>query len=36
VVGEVAQWESHPLERLAEMKAAPARMDAQGRAEIIG
>jgi len=35
VVGEVAQWEPHPPERLAEMKAALARMDAEGGPEII-
>jgi hypothetical protein len=35
VVGEVAQWEPHPPERLAEMKAALARMDADGGPEII-
>ena len=35
VVGEVAQWEPHPPERLAEMKAALARMDAAGGTEII-
>ena len=35
VVGEVARWEPHPPERLAEMKAALARMDAEGGPEII-
>jgi hypothetical protein len=35
IVGEVAQWEPHPPERLAEMKAALARMEAEGGAEII-
>ena len=35
VVGEVEQWEPHPPERLAEMKAALARMDAEGGPEII-
>ena len=35
VVGEVAQWQPHPTERLAEMKAALARMDAEGGPEII-
>jgi len=35
VVGEVESWEPHPPERLAEMKAALARMDAEGGAEII-
>jgi hypothetical protein len=35
VVGEVAQWIPHPPERLAEMKAALARMDAEGGPEII-
>ena len=35
VVGEVAQWEPHPPERLAEMKAALARMEAEGGPEII-
>ena len=35
IVGEVAVWEPHPPERLAEMKAALARMDAQGGPEII-
>jgi rifampin ADP-ribosylating transferase len=35
VVGEVATWEPHPPERLAEMKAALARMEAEGGPEII-
>ena len=35
VVGEVEQWEPHPPERVAEMKAALARMDAEGGGEII-
>ena len=35
VVGEVEQWEPHPPERLAEMKAALARMEAEGGPEII-
>jgi rifampin ADP-ribosylating transferase len=35
VVGEVETWEPHPPERLAEMKAALARMDAEGGPEII-
>ena len=35
VVGEVAQWEPHPPERLAEMKAALARITAEGGPEII-
>ena len=35
VVGEVEHWEPHPPERLAEMKAALARMEAQGGPEII-
>ena len=35
VVGEVTRWEPHPPERLAEMKAALARMEAEGGAEII-
>ena len=35
VVGEVEHWEPHPPERLAEMKAALARMEAEGGAEII-
>ena len=35
VVGEVESWEPHPPERLAEMKAALARMDAEGGPEII-
>lgn len=35
VVGEVEQWEPHPPERLAEMKAALARRQAEGGAEII-
>ena len=35
IVGEVEQWEPHPPERLAEMKAALARMEAEGGAEII-
>ena len=35
VIGEVAQWVPHPPERLAEMKAALARMDAEGGPVII-
>ena len=35
VVGEVEAWEPHPPERLAEMKAALARMEAEGGPEII-
>ena len=35
VVGEVEAWDPHPPERLAEMKAALARMDAAGGPEII-
>ena len=35
VVGEVEHWEPHPPERLAEMKAALARMEAEGGPEII-
>ena len=35
VVGEVETWEPHPPERLAEMKAALARMAAEGGPEII-
>jgi rifampin ADP-ribosylating transferase len=35
VVGEVETWEPHPPERLAEMKAALARMEAEGGPEII-
>ena len=35
IVGEVAQWEPHPPERLAEMKAVLARMEAEGGAGII-
>ena len=35
VVGEVESWEPHPPERLAEMKAALARMEAEGGPEII-
>ncbi|RXZ65283.1 NAD(+)--rifampin ADP-ribosyltransferase [Pelagerythrobacter rhizovicinus] len=35
IVGEVEKWEPHPPERLAEMKAALARMEAEGGAEII-
>ena len=35
ILGEVAQWQPHPPERLAEMKAALARMDAEGGPEII-
>ena len=35
VAGEVETWEPHPPERLAEMKAALARMDAEGGPEII-
>lgn len=35
IVGEVEQWEPHPPERLAEMKAALARMAAEGGPEII-
>ncbi|QGN53584.1 NAD(+)--rifampin ADP-ribosyltransferase [Novosphingobium sp. Gsoil 351] len=35
IVGEVSTWEPHPPERLAEMKAHLARMEAEGGAEII-
>ena len=35
IVGEVAEWEPHPPERLREMKEALARMDAEGGAGII-
>ena len=35
VIGEVEQWEPHPPERLAEMKAALARMAAKGDMQII-
>ena len=35
VVGEVETWQPHPPERLAEMKAALARMEAEGGPEII-
>ena len=35
VVGEVADWEGHPPERLREMKDSLARMEAEGGAEII-
>jgi rifampin ADP-ribosylating transferase len=35
IVGEVAQWEPHPPERLRDMKDALARMEAEGGAEII-
>ena len=35
IVGEVEAWEPHPPEALAEMKAALARMEAEGGAEII-
>jgi hypothetical protein len=35
VVGEVETWAPHPPERLAEMKAALARMEAEGGPEII-
>ena len=35
IVGEVETWEPHPPERLAEMKAALARMEAEGGPEII-
>src|SRR5688572_28919042 len=35
IVGEVERWEPHPPERLAEMKARLARMEAEGGAEII-
>ena len=35
VVGEVETWQPHPPERLAEMKAALARMAAEGGPEII-
>jgi len=35
IVGEVEQWEPHSPERLAEMKAALARMAAEGGPEII-
>ncbi|OYW44036.1 MAG: rifampin ADP-ribosyl transferase [Sphingomonadales bacterium 32-68-7] len=36
VIGEVETWQPHPPERLAEMKAALARMAAEGGPEIIG
>ena len=35
IVGEVAEWEPHPPERLREMKETLARMDAEGGAGII-
>ena len=35
VVGEIEQWEPHSPERLAEMKAFLARMEAEGVAQII-
>jgi rifampin ADP-ribosylating transferase len=35
IVGEVEEWEPHSPERLAEMKAALARMDAEGGPVII-
>ena len=35
IVGEVESWEPHPPDRLAEMKAALARMAAEGGPEII-
>jgi rifampin ADP-ribosylating transferase len=35
IVGEVERWEPHPPERLKEMKDALARMEAEGKAEII-
>ena len=35
IVGEVESWEPHPPERLAAMKAALARMEAEGGPEII-
>ncbi|HEX8307447.1 MAG TPA: NAD(+)--rifampin ADP-ribosyltransferase [Allosphingosinicella sp.] len=35
IVGEVAQWEGHPPERLREMRESLARMEAEGGAEII-
>jgi rifampin ADP-ribosylating transferase len=35
VLGEVETWQPHPPERLAEMKAALARMEAEGGPEII-
>jgi hypothetical protein len=35
ILGEVETWEPHPPERLAEMKAALARMEAEGGPEII-
>ena len=35
IVGEIERWEPHPPERLAEMKGALARMDAEGGPEII-
>lgn len=35
IVGEVAQWEPHPPERISEMKDFLARMEAEGGAEII-
>ena len=34
IVGEVESWEPHPPERLAAMKAALARMEAEGGPEI--
>jgi rifampin ADP-ribosylating transferase len=35
IVGEVAQWEGHPPDRLQEMKLSLARMEAEGGAQII-
>ena len=35
IVGEVADWEGHPAERLKEMEVAIAKMEAEGGAEII-
>ena len=35
IVGEVERWEPHPPERIVEMKAALARMEAEGGPEII-
>ena len=35
VVGEVAQWEPQPPERLKAMREALARMEAEGGSEII-
>lgn len=35
IVGEVKQWEPHPPERIAEMKAFLARLEAEGDMQII-